>query len=109
MASYENNDREAGRLAPLTEEDFATLVDQLVADSAPHLFALVEEYGQREDGWVVAWGMQFENRAEVVTEGDGPRLNVGSAERASQILSPVGTLRLVWCPLPTLSGDHVTV
>ncbi|MPZ67702.1 MAG: hypothetical protein GEU83_20165 [Pseudonocardiaceae bacterium] len=109
MASYEDNGDETAELGPLgTEEEFAELLDQLVADTAPHLFALVEERGERVDGRIAAWGMQFEDHVEVVAEDHGPRLSAASAERARSILSRLGTMRLVWCPPPTLPGERST-
>lgn len=106
MTCSEDDGCEIAEPGPLgTEEEFAELVDQLVADTAPRLFALVEECGERADGWVAAWGMQFEDHVEVMAEDHGARLSVVSAERAREILSRVGTMRLVWCPSPALSGD----
>jgi hypothetical protein len=48
------------------EEEFAAGLEELVADFAPRLFALVEETGERVDGRIVAWGMAFDDRAEVI-------------------------------------------
>jgi hypothetical protein len=50
--------------------------------------------------------MQFEDHAEVVAADRGLRLGVRSAERAREMLSRLGTIRLVWCqsdPLPSAS------
>lgn len=106
MAGYEDDGDGMAEPAPMgTEDEFARLVDQLVADTAPHLFALVEECGVRADGWIAAWGMQFEDHVEVVAERPGPRLSVTSVERACEIFSRLGTMRLVWCPTPAPPGD----
>lgn len=37
-----------------SREEFTALVDTIVADSAPRMFAIVHEYGDRVDGWIVA-------------------------------------------------------
>ena len=54
-------------LAPLCDEvEFAELVDELVAEDAPRLFAVLQEYGERADGRIAAWGMAFPDHADVV-------------------------------------------
>ncbi len=79
-----------------TEEGFAREVAELVADEAPRLFALVQEYGERVDGWVVAWGMAFDDHAETVSVGGGLRGTFPSAERARRAYSRRAKVRLVW-------------
>jgi hypothetical protein len=86
-------------LTPLCDEaEFAQEIAELVADEAPRLFAVVQEYGERADGWVEAWGMAFENCVKVV--GVDRRLcrNLPSAEHAARMFSrgPHITARLVW-------------
>lgn len=96
MTAFEDRGDDVDELRPLGDEaEFAELVK--VADTAPCLFALVEECGERADGWIVAWGMQFEDHAEVVAADRGLRLSVLSAERARDLFGRVGTIRLVWC------------
>ncbi|RDG37275.1 hypothetical protein DVH02_15465 [Streptomyces corynorhini] len=58
------------------------MLAEVVADSAPRLFAVVQEVGDREDGWVAAWGLAFEGRAEVVAGGGDVRMSLSSAEGA---------------------------
>lgn len=77
------------------EEEFAQEVHELVADEAPRVFALVEEYGERVDGWIVAWGMAFEDHVEVVGM-NGLRLHTTSAQRAQRAFGRRRTIRLVW-------------
>lgn len=49
---------------PLCDEtEFADLIQEMVADEAPRLFAIVQEYGERVDARVAGWGMWFGNRA----------------------------------------------
>ncbi|MGH3822609.1 MAG: hypothetical protein ACRDRA_07180 [Pseudonocardiaceae bacterium] len=78
-----------------SEEEFAQEVRELVADEAPRVFALVEEYGERVDGRIVAWGMAFQDGTEVVGV-NGLHLRVASAERAQRAFSRRRTIRLVW-------------
>ncbi|GAA2682124.1 MULTISPECIES: hypothetical protein [Actinosynnema] len=43
----------------------------LAAEDAPQLFAIAHEYPETQEGWVAAYGMAFEDRAEVAsTDGD---------------------------------------
>ncbi len=98
MTTLDDCDDEMGELRPLgSEEEFAGLVGELVAVSAPRLFALVEECGERADGWIVAWGMQFEDHVEVIATDRGLRLSLTSVERAHETFSRLGRMRLVWC------------
>jgi hypothetical protein len=84
-------------LMPLSDErGFAAILESMVADEAPRLFAVVQEYGRRVDAWIAAWGIAFDHHAEVVAHGVQARLrtpedalrlfNLGSHIRA----------RLVW-------------
>jgi hypothetical protein len=70
-------------LAPLCDaETFAVIVDEMVADAAPRVFAIVEEYGERVDGRIAGWGMAFEEYAEVVGVEGGKRMRMRSPEDA---------------------------
>ncbi|MBP2340142.1 hypothetical protein JOF41_006320 [Saccharothrix coeruleofusca] len=54
-----------------SDEEFAAFLTGLATDDAPRLFAIAHEYGHRQDGWIAAYGMAFDDYAEVVsTEGD---------------------------------------
>lgn len=64
------------------EEEFAEILEGMVADEAPRVFAVVEEYGERVDGWIAAWGMAFDDRAEVVSVQGGMRMSTRSADSA---------------------------
>ncbi|MGJ7908600.1 hypothetical protein ACOQFL_19210 [Actinopolyspora sp. H202] len=68
---------------PLCDEPrFDELLRGIVADHAPHVFAIVQEYGERVDGRVAAWGMAFEGRAEIVTVEGNMRMSLRSPEAA---------------------------
>ncbi len=86
-------------LAPLCdEEEFAQEIAELVADEAPRLFAVVQEYGERVDGRIAAWGLAFAAYAEVVRLDSVGRLSLRSPERAVRLFSrsPHITARIVW-------------
>ncbi len=99
-------------LTPLCDEaEFAREVNELVADEAPRLFAVVHEYGERVDGCVAAWGLAFEDHVEVIGVG-GRRRHVitRSPERAARAFRrPHITTRLVWvtpAAHPQPAGDE---
>ncbi|MFC9858479.1 MULTISPECIES: hypothetical protein [unclassified Streptomyces] len=79
-------------------EDFQVLLDDLVTDSAPRMFAVVQELGEREDAWVAAWGLAFEDRAEVVGVHGRTRMSLRSPEAALRYFSPDKATRprLIW-------------
>ncbi|MGH3827901.1 MAG: hypothetical protein ACRDQX_12125, partial [Pseudonocardiaceae bacterium] len=86
-------------LPPLCDEaTFAGLVAMMVANEAPRLFALVEEFGERVNGEIAAWGMAFDDHVEIVSVDDGSSINLSSLERAAHIFShhPTITARVVW-------------
>lgn len=84
-----------------TEEEFAQEVTELVAEEAPRLFALVQEYGERADGRVIAWGMAFDDYAEAVSVGRRRRGTFPSAERTRQAFARRAKIRLVWTDAKT--------
>jgi len=93
-----------------TEEEFAQEVAELVADEAPRVFALVQEYGERIDGRVIAWGMAFDDHAEVVGVHRRLRGSFPSAGRARRAFSRRAKIRLVWVDAetaPRSDDDHV--
>lgn len=83
----------------MSEAEFAELATGLVTDEAPRLFALLEEVGDREDGWIVAWGMAFAEHAHLVgVNGLANHLLLDSAEQARQLLGRRAKIRLIWVP-----------
>ncbi|MFN2495064.1 MAG: hypothetical protein ABR608_04015 [Pseudonocardiaceae bacterium] len=86
-------------LAPLCDEaEFLHEVGELVADEAPRLFAVVQEYRTRVDGRIAAWGMAFEDHAEVIGVDGGPIISLSSPEHATHLFSrrPAVTANVVW-------------
>lgn len=89
--------------APLGTDTFEALLEDLVRESAPRVFAVVQELGEREDGWVAAWGMAFEDRAEVLGVHCNARMSLRSPESALRYFNAEADARprLVWvrdCP-----------
>ncbi|MEW1724223.1 hypothetical protein [Streptomyces sp. NPDC093109] len=86
-------------LQPLCDrEEFTTLLRDIVADTAPRLFAVVQEYGDRVDGRVAAWGMAFEDHAEVISVEGHRRMRTLSPDRALRAyrLGTQVTPQLMW-------------
>ena len=85
--------------APLCDEaEFAELVETMVADSAPRLFAIVQEYGERVDAKFAAWGLAFDDHVDAI--GTGGAVHVG-APSADSLLKRFHfgshiTPRIVW-------------
>ncbi|HEY0804907.1 MAG TPA: hypothetical protein VGD84_07580 [Pseudonocardiaceae bacterium] len=70
-------------LSPLCDaEAFAASLEGMVADFAPRVFAVVQEYGERVDGRIAAWGMAFEDHAEIVDVKGRVRMGMRSPEDA---------------------------
>jgi hypothetical protein len=90
---------EADPLTPLWDEaEFAQEVAELVAAEAPRLFAVVQEYGERLDGRIAAWGLAFEDHADVIGVDHRSHLRLRSPERAVHLFSrhPRITARVTW-------------
>ncbi|MFD7506863.1 hypothetical protein [Streptomyces sp. NPDC059850] len=82
--------------------DFDGEVRSLVLDTAPRLFAVVQEFAL-EDGWrdaeVAAWGLAYEDgRVDVISADGTRRFSLPSAERATWHYGRMDgvTARLVW-------------
>jgi hypothetical protein len=96
----------AGQEPPCDEETFALILDVVVADCAPRVFAIVAECDVRAEAVIAAWGMAFDDHAELVTVEGGARMSLSSPEGALRAfrrgrLSP----RVVWAnPHATTSG-----
>lgn len=84
-------------LPPVCDEhEFAAITERMVADEAPRLFAVVQEYGVRVDAVIAAWGMAFPDHAEIVAHQ--LRMSVRDPESALRMFA-VGRhirARLVW-------------
>lgn len=78
------------------EEEFAEIAEELVADYAPRLFALIAEVGERVDGHLIAWGMAFENYVDVTMVKKRRLHRFASVDLAHQAFSRRGKIRVVW-------------
>jgi hypothetical protein len=88
--------------------DLERELSELVRDTAPRLFAVVQEYVPETgepDGWVAAWGLAYEDGRADGVGVDGPlRLSLVAPERAMRWFgrSQDVTARLMWLgPGPT--------
>lgn len=82
--------------APLSEVEFQRELREMVADGAPRVFALCEELGERDDGYVRYWGMAFDDCAEIVAASGNSRAAYRSADSALAKLSRRRKLHLIW-------------
>jgi hypothetical protein len=91
---------EVDSLPPLCDEaEFVQEIAELVAAEAPRLFAVVQEYGERVDGRIAAWGLAFEDYADIVgVDPSTTHLRLQTPERAVRYFSrhPRITARVTW-------------
>ncbi|ATE57640.1 hypothetical protein [Actinosynnema pretiosum] len=78
--------------------EFAVLLDELVTDYAPRVFAVTQTWGDCLDGWIVGWGMAFGDHAEVFSVEGRVRTRVSKPENALRYFGADEdvTTRLVW-------------
>ncbi len=70
-------------MAPLCDEPrFVEILEGMVADAAPRVFAVVQEYGERVDARIAAWGMAFDDHAEVISVEGSTRMSLQSPDTA---------------------------
>ncbi|MEV6706769.1 hypothetical protein [Micromonospora wenchangensis] len=89
--------------APLgTPEEFHLMLVELANEFAPRRFALCEEYGDRLDGAVFAWGLAFPDSALLRHDGRTSTGHFATAESALRLFARTGRrLRLIWIDTPT--------
>ncbi|RCW39543.1 hypothetical protein DFQ14_11628 [Halopolyspora algeriensis] len=80
----------------LSEEEFAELMREIAEEDLPRVFALVEEFGERECAGLYAWGVEVGDRASVFTADGRPLAHCGSAAGAHEMFSLIRTVHLVW-------------
>ncbi|GIG62767.1 hypothetical protein Lfu02_71390 [Longispora fulva] len=90
-----------------TDEEFDSLLETMAHEGAPRRFALCQVRGDREDGRVYAYGMQFDDHAVVRRFEEGALADImQSAESARRMWSRIGQFRLVWIdPAPEPTED----
>lgn len=103
-----NDDNPQSLIGPWTAAEFDALVEDLCVATAPRFFATVQEYGERFDARVAAWGMSFDDHARVITVDGGIELNLRSAESSLRYFSGENiTTRLIW--LSPEQSDEISV
>jgi hypothetical protein len=96
------------------EPEFAAILEEMVADEAPRLFAVVQEYGDRVDGRIAAWGLAFAGYAEVVSVARGLRMSLQAPENVLRLFNFGSHIRarLVWlnpdAATPTGDDDEIS-
>lgn len=92
-------DTDPTRIEPLCDEPrFAEILESMVAYHAPRVFAVVQEYGDRVDARIAAWGLAFEDRAEAFGVSGGSYQGFDTPGHVAQLFR-IGThvrSRLVW-------------
>ncbi|MDQ3886813.1 MAG: hypothetical protein M3308_07375 [Actinomycetota bacterium] len=84
---------------PLGDEpQFAEILEGMVADFAPRIFAVVQVYGERVDGRIAAWGMAFEDHVKVFGVDGWLTMTMQAPEEALPVFAWGRhiTARLVW-------------
>ena len=79
-------------------EKFAGILKGMVSANAPRMFAVVQEWGDRVDARIAAWGLAFDDRTQVVGVDGGIHLGGPAPEDALRVYG-FGTRitpRLVW-------------
>jgi len=91
-----------------TEDEFAEAVGGMVTESAPRLFAVVQELGVRVDARIAGWGLAHSDHVDVIGEGSvhrgaspQPEDMLRYFQRPDQI-----TARIVW-PNPADAGGSI--
>ncbi|MGH8412540.1 MAG: hypothetical protein ACRERT_15105 [Pseudomonas sp.] len=107
---WADSEDETDELSPIgNEELFTAEINSMVVENAPRRFALCEEIGDRVDAVIVAWGISFDDHAEIISAAhDGAWGRFRSAEKARQLLSRHSTIRLVWIDDPLSDKTRVT-
>jgi hypothetical protein len=88
---------------------FAQIMEEMVADSAPRVFAVVQEYGERVDMRIAGWGLAFPDHARAVSVDDAFFMKSSAPEdtlsgfRCGSHVTP----RLVWVdPAAATPGEN---
>lgn len=85
---------------PLTQDEFEQICADVIAENMPSLFAIFEEFGEREDARLVAWGLDFPDYTEVASLDGNTRVRVESPAEAEQLFHQYDSETyglLIWC------------
>jgi hypothetical protein len=79
-------------------EEFDQAVASMVAATAPRLFAVVREYGTREDARIAGWGFAHESHTDVISVGNSVHLGASRPEDMLRYFHRrhLVTARIVW-------------
>jgi hypothetical protein len=61
-------------------EEFRELVAEMVSEDAPRLFAVVQEYGDRVDARIAAWGLAHPGHVDVIGVDGAVHLSAAAPE-----------------------------
>ena len=93
-------DLDMSTATPLGDEaEFSKILDEMVTDVAPRMFAVVQVCGERVDGRIAAWGMVLDSHTEVISVVDSRRAQLRSPDAAASVFGDDGddvTARVVW-------------
>ena len=83
-------------------DGYEDAVRGMVAELAPRRFAVFQDFGDRVDGRVAAWGMAFDDRAEIVDANGSTWLSTTTPEKALDhyVRLPEVTSRIIWVDTP---------
>lgn len=90
----------------LAERKYEEFVAGMVAEGKPRLFAVLHEFGDREDAEIAAWGMAWDSHVEVISLDGAARMRSQSPERALLLFGcdeEDSSSRLVWVDSDALS------
>ncbi|MBA8825899.1 hypothetical protein FHX42_003265 [Saccharopolyspora lacisalsi] len=90
----------------MSEDEFATLVQEIADEDVPRVFALVEEFGARECAGLYAWGVEVGDRASVFAEDGTAFAHCDSAAGAHEMFSLIRRVHLVWPGRGSESGPE---
>ncbi|NYI06220.1 hypothetical protein [Allostreptomyces psammosilenae] len=90
---------------PLMPDPFLIPFEQevidLVNESSPRMFAVVQVFREEEDARVAAWGMAFGDRAYVISCDSAQHYRLRSPESAIRFFThPDITARILWRDTP---------
>lgn len=93
---------------PITPEQYAEVVRQLVTESAPRRFAIVQDWGDRFDSRVAAWGIATDEHTHIIDADAGPRMTVDSVRLALLLYTekPHVSARVHWIDPPSHPGPE---
>jgi len=98
--------RDPAGMPPIgTEEEFAEAVAGMVTDSAPRLFAVVQEFGTRVDARIAGWGLAHEDHVDVIGVENSVHLGASQPEDTLRFYHRQDriTAHIVW-PDPSDAG-----